>query len=179
MKFLKKVLLFIAALVAIALITALFVNKNMHAEREVVINKPKQQIFDYIKYVKNQDNYAKWNKMDPAMKKEYTGTDGAVGFSYAWDSDNKDVGKGSQTIAAIKEGERIDCDLHFIKPWESLAKTYQTVTAVNDSTTKVSWGFESKMAYPMNIMKLFMDMDKMIGDDFSIGLTNLKGVLEK
>lgn len=179
MKFLKRVLLFIAALVAIALITALFVSKNMHAEREIVINKPKQQIFDYIKYVKNQDNYSKWNKMDPGMKKEYTGTDGAVGFSYAWDSDNKNVGKGSQTITAIKEGERIDCDLHFIKPWESVAKTYQAVTTVNDSITKVAWGFDSKMAYPMNIMKLFMDMDKMIGDDFSIGLTNLKAVLEK
>jgi hypothetical protein len=179
MKILKRIFLFILAIIVIALIAALFVSKEMNAEREIVINKPKQQVFDYIKYVKNQDNYSKWNKMDPAMKKTYTGTDGTIGFSYAWDSEKGDVGKGSQTITAIKEGERLDCDLHFLKPFESNAKTYFATTAVNDSTTKVTWAFDSKMPYPFNLMKLFMNMEKAVGDDFSTGLTNLKNVLEK
>jgi hypothetical protein len=167
------------AIIAIALIAALFVNKDMKSEREIVINKPKQQVFDYIKFVKNQDNYSKWNKLDPAMKKSYTGTDGTIGFSYAWDSDKDDVGKGSQTITAIKDGERLDCDLHFIKPFDSKAKIYMATTAVNDSTTKVIWAFDSKMPYPFNLMKVFMNMEKAIGDDFSTGLSNLKSVLEK
>ena len=179
MKILKKILLFIVVIVAIALIAALFISKEMKAEREIVINKPKQQVFEYIKYVKNQDNYSKWNKMDPGMKKSYSGTDGTVGFSYSWDSEKGEVGKGSQTITAIKEGERMDCDLHFLKPFESKAKTYFATTAVNDSTTKVTWAFDSKMPYPFNLMKLFMNMEKAIGDDFSTGLTNLKAVLEK
>ena len=179
MKILKKIFLFILAIIVIALIAALFVNKEMKAEREIVINKPKQEVFDYIKYVKNQDNYSKWNKMDPAMKKSYSGTDGTVGFNYAWDSDKDDVGKGSQTITAIKEGERLDCDLHFLKPFDSKAKIYMTTTAVNDSTTKVIWAFDSKMPYPFNLMKLFMNMEKAVGDDFSTGLSNLKAVLEK
>jgi hypothetical protein len=179
MKILKKILLFIVAIVAIALIAALFISNDMKAEREIVIKKPKQQVFDYIKYVKNQDNFSKWNKMDPGMKKTYIGTDGTVGFSYAWDSEKGEVGKGSQTITAIKEGERMDCDLHFLKPFESKAKTYFATTVVNDSTTKVTWAFDSKMPYPFNLMKLFMNMEKAIGDDFSTGLTNLKAVLEK
>ena len=179
MKILKRILLFIVTIVIIALVAALFVNKDMKAEREIVINKPKQQVFDYIKYVKNQDNYSKWNKMDPAMKKSYTGTDGTVGFSYAWDSEKSDVGKGSQTITAIKEGERMDCDLHFLKPFDSKAKIYMATTAINDSTTRVTWAFDSKMQYPFNLMKLFMNMEKAIGDDFSTGLSNLKTVLEK
>lgn len=179
MKILKRILLFIVAIVVIALVAALFVNKDMKAEREIVINKPKQEVFDYIKYVKNQDNYSKWNKMDPGMKKTYTGTDGTVGFSYAWDSENGDVGKGSQTITAINEGERMDCDLHFLKPFDSKAKIYMATIAVNDSTTKVTWAFDSKMQYPFNLMKLFMNMEKAIGDDFSTGLSNLKTVLEK
>jgi Polyketide cyclase / dehydrase and lipid transport len=179
MKILKRILLFIVALIAIALITALFVSKDMKASREIVINKPKAAVFDYVKYVKNQDNFSKWNKMDPGMKKAYTGTDGTVGFTYAWDSEKSDVGKGEQSITAITEGERLDCDLHFIKPFDSKAKIYLTTATVNDSTTKVTWAFESKMAYPFNLMRLFMDMDKAIGDDFSTGLTNLKAVLEK
>jgi hypothetical protein len=35
------------------------------------------------------------------------------------------------------------------------------------------------MPYPMNLMLLCMNMDKMIGKDLETGLTNLKGVLEK
>jgi hypothetical protein len=43
----------------------------------------------------------------------------------------------------------------------------------------VKWGFESKMVYPMNIMRLFIDMEKAVGDDFGTGLANLKTIMEK
>jgi hypothetical protein len=51
--------------------------------------------------------------------------------------------------------------------------------ALSQNTTQVKWGFQSKMAYPMNIMLLFMDMEDMIGSDLEIGLNNLKSKLEK
>jgi hypothetical protein len=35
------------------------------------------------------------------------------------------------------------------------------------------------MAYPMNLMLVFMDMDAMLGKDLQTGLNNLKAVLEK
>jgi hypothetical protein len=35
------------------------------------------------------------------------------------------------------------------------------------------------MNYPMNVMKLFMNMEKAIGNDFGIGLGNLKALMEK
>ena len=54
-----------------------------------------------------------------------------------------------------------------------------TTEAVDAGSTRVTWGFESKMNYPMNIMKLFMNMKEMIGKDFLIGLANLKRILEK
>jgi hypothetical protein len=178
MKFLKRLLLFILFLVAAALITALFVSKDLNVEKEIVINKSKSQVFDYIKYLKNQNSYSVWAKMDPNMKASFAGTDATVGFVSAWEG-NKDVEKGSQTITAIVEGEKLETDLKFIEPWESTAKAYMNTTAVNDSATKVVWGFKSKMTYPMNIMKLFMNMEKMLGDDYEKGLANLKTVLEK
>src|SRR5436853_2020024 len=108
MKTLKKILIVIVILFAIPLIVALFVKSDYAIERQVTINKPKQEVFDYIKYVRNQDNYSVWNQRDPNMKKEYKGTDGTVGFIYSWDSENKEVGKGEQEIVNIKDGERID-----------------------------------------------------------------------
>jgi len=117
--------------------------------------------------------------MDPNMKKEYRGTDGIVGFVSAWDSEKPDVGKGEQEIKKITEGERIDFELRFIKPFEATYYAYMTTDSTGTGQTKVKWGFDGKMNYPMNLMLLFMNMDKMLGDDLETGLSNLKTVLEK
>jgi len=101
MKILKKILLVAVSLIAILLITAIFTKKDYAVEREITINKPKQVVFDYIKYLKNQDYFSKWATMDPNIKKDYRGTDGTVGFVSAWESDNDDVGKGEQEIKKI------------------------------------------------------------------------------
>lgn len=179
MKILKRILFVILAIIGLALITALFVKKDMHAEREVVINKPKAEVFNYVKYLKNQNDYSKWGTMDPNMKKEFRGTDGAVGFVSAWDSEKSEVGKGEQEIKVIKEGERIDYELRFLEPMESKASAYMITEAVSENQTKVKWGFNGKMNYPFNVMLIFMDMDKMLGDDFAFGLSRLKGQVEK
>ena len=98
MKILKKVLLAIACIIGILLITAIFIKKDYAIEREITISKPKQEVFSYVKLLKNQDNYSKWAMLDPKAKKQYKGTDGTVGFVYAWDSDNNKVGKGEEEI---------------------------------------------------------------------------------
>lgn len=179
MRILKKILIGLGIIIAIPLIIALFVKKDFAAEREVVINKPKDEVFAYIKSLKNQDNFSKWASMDPNMKKTYTGTDGTVGFISAWESDNDDVGAGEQEIKKIVEGERIDYELRFKEPFPSVSPAYMSTETVGEGQTKVKWGFSGSMNYPMNIMMLFMDMEKMIGDDFSQGLGTLKGILEK
>ncbi len=179
MKVVKILLALVLTIVAILLIAALFIKKDIHVEREVVINKPKDVVFDYVKMLKNQDNYGKWNKMDPGMHKEYAGTDGTEGFVSRWKSDNKDVGQGEQTITKIVPGERMETDLHFIKPFESHAKAFYITEAVGTNQTRVKWGFDTKMNYPLNAMQLFINMNDAVGKDFQTGLDNLKAVLEK
>ncbi|MEO5683518.1 MAG: SRPBCC family protein [Chitinophagaceae bacterium] len=168
----------IGILIALLLIIALFVKKEYAIEREIVINQPLQKVFGYIKYLKNQDNYSVWNKLDPAMQKTYTGTDGTVGFMYAWDSTNKQAGKGTQEIRSVEEGKKIGMGLHFIRPFDGLANAYMSTTAMAADQTKVKWGIDSKMKYPMNIMLLFMNMDSMMGKDLEGGLGSLKKILE-
>jgi hypothetical protein len=178
MKIVKKILIALAIIIAIPLVIAIFTKKDYAVEREITINTPKPEVFEYIKYLKNQDNYSKWALMDPAMKKEYKGTDGTVGFVSAWDSDNKDVGKGEQEIKNIKEGEKIDFELRFLKPMEDNANAAMETEAVTETQTKVKWGFNGKMPYPFNFMLLVMDMDEMLGKDLETGLQNLKVILE-
>lgn len=179
MKVLKKILIVVGILIAIPLIVVLFVKKDYAVEKEIVINKPKTEIFEYIKLLKNQDNYSKWNMIDPNMKKTYKGTDGTVGFVSAWESKNENVGVGEQEILKITEGERIDMKIRFKIPFEAQDDAYMITEDAGNNQTKVKWGFKGAFSYPMNLMGLFMDMDKKVGGDLETGLQNLKTLLEK
>jgi hypothetical protein len=176
-KILKYPLLILAVLIIAVLILGLFGKKEMVAEREIVINKPKAVVYDYIKLLANQNNYSKWASMDTSMKKSYRGTDGTIGFVSAWDG-NGEVGKGEQEIKKIS-ADRIDYELRFERPFKSTNTAFMSTMAINDSATKVIWGFEGKINYPLNAMSVFTDMSKSIGDDFETGLKNLKPILEK
>ncbi|NOT50328.1 MAG: SRPBCC family protein [Chitinophagaceae bacterium] len=167
----------IVGIIVLFLLAGLIVSKDLAVTKEIVINKPKADVFNYIKYLKNQQNYSKWATLDPNMKNEFRGTDGMPGFVNAWEG-NKKVGKGEQEILALSDG-KLDTELRFEKPFKSIAKATMTTEAAGDNATKVTWGFTSKMNYPMNVMKLFMNMSEMIGKDFTIGLNNLKAVMEK
>ena len=116
--------------------------------------------------------------MDPNAKKTYTGTDGTVGFVSGWESNNKELGTGTQTIRTIAEGDSLVVDLHFIKPFDNKATGYM-ITSDEGGKTKVRWGMRGNMPYPFNVMKLFMNMEKAGGDDLGTGLANLKALLEK
>ena len=178
MRTLKKIILVLLAIPIILLLIALMVQKDYAVERSIEINRPKQAVFDYVKYLKNQDNFSKWANMDPDMVKTYRGTDGQAGFVSAWKSDNKDVGAGEQEIILIEPGSRIDYELRFIEPFESTENAYIITTAVDSTKTEVKWGFNGRMDYPMNLMLLFMDFEEMIGGDLQTGLENLKAQLE-
>lgn len=176
---LKKILLGVAVLIAIPFIVALFIKTDYSVTRTVTIDKPITEVFDYVKHLKNQDNFSKWAQMDPEMVKTYRGTDATVGFVSAWASENKDVGVGEQEIIAIDEGKRIDFELRFLSPFEATEPAYMTTKEVSTNQTKVEWGFSGHMNYPMNLMFLFVDFETMIGADLQQGLDSLKVILEK
>ena len=179
MKILKVLLLFVVSLIILLLVVALFVNKEIAVEREITIAKPNKEVFEYIKHVKNQDNYAVWNKKDPNSKKTYTGTDGTVGFVATWNSENKEVGMGEQEIKKIVDGERMEVELRMKKPIDATDNVYFITVGVDSLHTTVKWGLTGKMPYPLNLMGLVVNMNEMLGKDLSGGLANLKEVLEK
>src|SRR5690606_19741446 len=109
------ILIILAVIFALPFIIALFVKKDYSVERTIIIDRPKHEVFDYIKYLKNQDNYSKWAMMDTDLKKEFRGTDGTEGFVYAWEG--KKSGRGEQEIKLVTDGERITTEVRFIKPF--------------------------------------------------------------
>jgi Polyketide cyclase / dehydrase and lipid transport len=179
MKILIGIIIALAGIIVLLLIIGFFVKKDYSVGKEVVINKLKAAVFEYLKLLKNQNKFSVWGSMDPNMKTEFSGIDGTEGFVSAWESENKNVGKGEQEVLKIVDGERIDYEIRFIKPFKSTSWAFITTAALNDNKTLVHWEFTGKMKYPTNLMLLFMNMEKMVGNDLNKGLQNLKNILEK
>lgn len=179
MKIAKKIVLGILGVILLLLVIGIFIKKDYSAEREVVINKPLAEVFTYVKFLKNQNNYSVWSLRDPNAQMEYQGEDGTVGFVSCWHSKDKHVGVGEQEIKGMTPSQRIDYELRFKEPMESTGYAYMSTDSIAPNQTRVKWGFNGKMCYPMNLMLPVMNMDKMLGDDLQTGLDNLKMVLEK
>jgi hypothetical protein len=172
------ILVVLATLTVLFLLAGLLMDKQMIVERNITINRSQQQVFDYIRYIKNHENFSVWAMMDPDMKREYRGIDGQPGFVFAWDSaKKKNVGAGEQEIKNVANGKAIDYELRFFRPMQNTAEAKMVVEPAGANQAKVTWGFYSKMKFPMNVMKpMFQGM---LGKQLDTGLQNLKGVLEK
>lgn len=178
MNILCIILYCVGGLIALLLIIPLFTKKAYIVERAVTIAKPLDEVFAYVLQLKYQNQYNKWWMVDPNAKKDYRGTDGTVGFVAAWDSENKQLGKGEVEIMSIQQGERIAQQVRFERPFKNIADTAFTFKALNPNQTKVAWTFAGKFKYPLNLMLLIMNMDKMLGNDQQETLENLRKILE-
>jgi hypothetical protein len=168
----------IGVLLVCLFIAAAFSSDDYVIKSELFINKPQAEVFNYIKYLKNQEHYNKWVLMDPNVRKKFTGTDGTVGFHYAWDSDNNQVGQGEQTISSLTD-RRVDYDLLFIKPFSGKAESYLETEHVSDGQTNVIWVFQGKRTYMMKVMHLAFNLKKVLKRDLQTSLNNLKRILEQ
>jgi len=170
------ILLVIAGIIALLLIIGLFMRREHFVKREIAINAPKQKVFDYIKLLKNQDEFNKNAMEDADRKREFKGTDGTVGYIYVW-SGNKDAGEGEKEIINIIEGKSIEMEIRFVKPMVTSAHIIMETESLSDDQTKVTWSNAGTLKYPINI--LIPMMEKHVAKDMDGSLSTLKNILEK
>jgi len=113
----------IGVLLLVIAAAVFIVDTDFEVERPVTVERPVDEVFDYVKYLRNQDNYSLWGYRDPDMRQEFRGTDGMVGFVSAWEG-NEDAGSGEQKIIGLTEGERINYELRFFEPFESTSYSH-------------------------------------------------------
>ena len=171
-------LIVIALIVVSIIIVALLIGKEMNVERSVIINKPLKEVFEYLRFMRNLDNFSVWNMADPNMHKEFRGTDGESGFVYIWNSSTmKNVGAGEEELIEVDRNKKIEFEIRFKRPIQMVARTSFVLESVSADKTNVEWDFQSRSKFPMNILKSVLQ--KMLGKDLEQSLQNLKKVLEK
>jgi len=177
MNIIVTILLVVAGIIVLLLIIALFMKREHYVNREIIINAPRQKVFDFLKLLKNQDQFNKWATADKKNRKEeFKGTDGTVGFIYSWSGD-KSAGQGEKEIKNIIEGKRIETEIRFVKPMAATASVIMETESLPDNQTKVNWSNAGTLKYPVNIM--IPMMEKHVAKDMDISLSTLKKILEK
>ncbi len=172
----KKLSIGLAIVVAVIAILGIIAPKEMHIEKEIVINKPKDQIYNYLKVLRNGEKWEPWGEKDANIKREYRGAEGTVGSVVSW-AGNKDVGVGEQEITGLLDN-RIDLVMRFKQPIESVDTGYYIFEPVSPAQTKVKWGMTGHSKFPFNIFCFVFNMKGTVEKEFEKGLANLKSILE-
>jgi len=176
MNIIITILLAVAGIIALLLLIGLFMKREHYVNREIIINAPRQKVFDYLRLLKNQDEFNKHAMAGPDRKREFKGTDGTVGYIYSW-SGNKNAGVGEKEIKNIIEGKTIETEIRFVKPMVATASIIMETESLSDDQTKVTWSNAGILKYPLNIM--IPMMEKNVAKDMDISLSTLKNILEK
>jgi hypothetical protein len=146
-------------------------------ERSATIKAPADRIFEILNDLHRWGAWSPWEKLDPAMKKTYSGAASGPGAVYDWEG-NKQVGQGRMEITQTLPPAQLTIKLDFFKPFEAHNTAEFKLDRQGDNTN-VTWAMFGRQPFMLKVMGLFMSMDKMVGKDFETGLANLKSLTEK
>ena len=173
---LKKVLLVLIGVIAAVVVYAGTRPDEFVIQRAATMRAPATVIFARLNALTEWPAWSPWAKLDPDMKREYSGAAAGPGAVYYW-SGNDAVGEGRMTIEDAKDPESVTLALEFIRPLPSLAQTEIRLVPKGDET-EVTWLMRGRSNLPAKVIGLFISIDKMVGKDFEKGLGSLKELTE-
>jgi hypothetical protein len=170
-------IIILVIIVAALLIMGLTASPNFSVVREADFNASPTKVFAQINDFHHWAAWSPWEKMDPNMTRNFEGASQGVGAKYSWVG-NKKVGEGSMEITRSVPSTNMQLDLHFLKPFAAENVTEFTLSP-SGKGTHFKWEMRGKTPFMLRVMKLFFNMDKIVGKDFENGLANLKAIVEK
>lgn len=176
---LETIAIILAILIAIVLLVIVYASTTRHDTftyvRSTEINAPVERISPLVSDFKQWRAWSPYEDRDPNLKRTYSGNPSAVGAVYAWEGD-RNVGAGRMEIVeSTPRNVRIKLD--FFAPFKANNMAEFTF-APKGNATEVVWSMTGKNVLIGKVMSVFLDMDKMIGDDFANGLAAMKAAAE-
>lgn len=177
----KTIAVVVAVVLGVPVVTALTVAATkpdrFHVERSSRIQAPPEQIFPFLNDYRRWRTWSPYEKLDPEMKRTYSGAETGQGSVYEWDGDGN-AGKGRIEIIESTPPTGLTMTLDMVKPMACRNIVTYTLEPQGDST-KVTWAMDGAASYASKIVQVFISMDSMVGSQFEEGLANLKTAAEK
>lgn len=145
-------------------------------QRTATIQAPAEKIVPLLTDFHRWGSWSPYEKLDPAMKRTYSGAAAGEGAVYEWAGNSK-AGAGRMEILDSSPS-KVAIQLDFIKPMEGHNRAEFTLEPAGN-TTRVTWAMHGPSPYVAKVVGVFMNMDNMVGKDFETGLANLKTIAEQ
>lgn len=175
---LKIILIAVVVLIAAVLAYAATKPDTFRVRRSALVKAPLQAVSPLISDFHRWTAWSPWEKLDPDLKRTYSGSASGKGPVYAWEGNAK-VGKGRMEITDPTTPSLITIKLDFLAPFEAHNIAEFSLEPEGDAT-KVTWTMTGPSPYfPAKIMQVFISMDSMVGKDFEKGLANLGTAAEE
>ncbi|TND04079.1 MAG: hypothetical protein FD123_3850 [Bacteroidetes bacterium] len=173
MKILKRILIVLVILAAIAAIIPAFLGSHVHCERSLTIYAPAENAYYLVADFKNWNQWSPWHKMDPNWKLTHSGPDQGTGSSYSWESQVDSVGSGSMTIASCNPADSIFVNMEF-KGMGPATCRYR-FKRTGDST-KITMTMDTDMPYFFRVFGGMMKEN--VEGKYEQGLKTIKAICE-
>ncbi|WP_372474086.1 SRPBCC family protein [Capnocytophaga sp. ARDL2] len=157
-------------------IAAIAVDKNYHYEKSIVIKAPIEKVYENIRSSKAFNQWNPWLELDSNFTLEYLGTQGEIGDTYCWESQDENVGTGCHKIVELFPNQGVKTQMDFKKPFENTSYSSIKLEETTEGT-KLTWDMDTELPYPLNLMK--SSMDKSMDDSYGKGLEKLKNLCEQ
>ncbi|MEO5692656.1 MAG: SRPBCC family protein [Usitatibacter sp.] len=173
---LKIVAIVLALIVAGILVAATMQPDSFAVSRTVTINAPAGKVYPHIVDFHAWSAWSPWEKLDPELKRTFSGENAGKGAIYAWEG-NGQVGQGRMEIKDAQAPGKVVIALDFIKPIEG-HNTATFLLEPKGDTTQLTWTMTGPSRFLTKVIGVFMSMDRMVGGDFEKGLAGLKAISE-
>jgi hypothetical protein len=164
-------------LVGILLFYASTKPDSFHYARSVNIKAPADKLFPFVNDLRQWPLWSPFEKMDPKMKKLLSGPPSGSGAGYEWNGNAK-AGAGKMEILSSSPSTAILIRLTMLKPMKAINQVTFTFEEQGEAT-KVTWAMSGQNAFIGKLFSVFVNCDKMCGDQFTEGLSKLKAIAEK
>ena len=173
---LKKILLGVVGVLVLFLIYVSTRSGAFSYERNGLIKAPPEKIFPYLNNFKMGAEWNPYEKKDPNMKKTYSGPTEGPGSIMEFEG-NSEVGSGKLEIQREIPNSSVALQLEMTKPVHGL-NLIEYMLKPEGENTRFIWTMSGNGGFPMKLMSVFVDCEKMVTADFEVGIQNLKTLVE-
>ncbi len=149
---------------------------TFHVERTVVIDAAPAAIYPYMSDFRKGELWVPYESRDPGMKRTFGGPESGKGSIYEF-AGNRQVGQGRMEIVETEEPTRVVITLDMIEPMRDHNRVEYTIHPLATGS-QVTWAMSGTCNYIEKVVGIFISADKMVGNDFTTGLANLKFIVE-
>lgn len=150
---------------------------HFNYERSGIINAPADKIFPYISDLKKGGLWSPYEKIDPSMKKTFSGPDGQAGMVMEFEG-NSEAGTGKLELLKVVPNDYVEIKLTLTKPFYGENLIVYTLGRGVEGNTKFTWTMSGDGGFISKLVTLLIDCDKMVGAQFEQGISNLKNLVE-